>query len=112
MSRFEHPPSNSIRSRSELDIELARLTLRLQRALAHVAHGLPDIALQERREGVREWFGELAQDLLARLDPSLRAYGVERVRALAAQHPSLDRARLDPLFATVPESRNEGPRLH
>ena len=112
MPRSAHPPPAPIRSRAELDIELARLTLRLTRALAHVAHGLPDVALRERRDGVREWFGDLTQELLARVDPALRAYAVQRIRALLARHPDLDRAPLDPMFATVHEPRADGPRVH
>lgn len=78
-------PIDPIRSRGELEFELARLSMRMRHAGGQLTSGRLRDGGRAGRETLAEWFGELARELLARTDARLAVYAKERLKALAAQ---------------------------
>lgn len=69
---FEHHPDRRrfIRSRADLEFQLARITLALSRTPA------------ERREDAERWFEQATQGLLERTPEEHRAHVVERIASI------------------------------
>lgn len=84
MQSSSDDPSAPVFSRAELEIELARLALRLGRAASHLSFSLADIDAAERREALGEWYAEVSARVLSRAAPEHRSYAEARVRRIAA----------------------------
>lgn len=92
MDHAGDPQRGTIGSRSELDIELARLKLRLDRLTSHIMFGrLPPAELSVQQHALSEWFAEVSESLLARSGMRLRPYAHERIQLMALQSPALSR---------------------
>ena len=94
-------PSDPIRSRGQLELELARVAMRLKHACGQLTSGRLRDTGREGAQAIAEWFGELADELVSRTEARLAAYARERLKALAA------RWRLAPSWprAAVPRER-------
>lgn len=98
-----------IRSRADLEIELARLDLRLRRAAAHVVRGATPDGAEERRIALVEWFDSIADEILSRTGSSLKPYARSRIAIIAARCPTLDGPAAD-LTDDLPQ--RDTPMLH
>lgn len=76
---------DEIRSRGDLEIELARLAIRLQRASSHVVQGASSVDAEERRIALVDWFDSISDELLSRTDPSLKPYARSRIAIIGAR---------------------------
>lgn len=81
--RSLHP--DPVRSRGQLEFELARIAMRIRQACGQLTSGRLRDLRAAGRQTLAEWFGELANELLARTDARLAVYAKERLKALAAQ---------------------------
>lgn len=77
--------SDPIRSRGQLEFELARVAMRLKHACGQLTSGRLRDSGRAGRDSLVEWFGEVADDITARTEPRLAAYARERLKALAAK---------------------------
>lgn len=93
-------------SRADLEIELARLVLAVERRRpgedadpdAHGAFAL--------------WFEQLGADLIGRIAPDLRPFCLERLQQIAVTNGGLELSRLDvppDALAFTPTAADEGP---
>jgi hypothetical protein len=78
-----HP--DPIRSRGQLELELARIAMRLRHACGQLTSGRLRDTGQEGAQALAEWFGELADELISRTEARLAVYAKERLKALAAR---------------------------
>lgn len=74
-----------IRSRGQLELELARLAMRIRHACGQLSTSRLRDTGRVGAEAIGEWFGELADELIARTDARLAAYAKERLKALASR---------------------------
>lgn len=74
-----------IRSRGQLELELARLGMRIRHACGQLSTSRLRDTGRVDAEAIGDWFGELADELIARTDTRLAAYAKERLKALAAR---------------------------
>jgi hypothetical protein len=85
---MHHAPSFDsvpIRSRGQLELELARLGMRIRHACGQLSTSRLRDTGRVGAEAIGEWFSELADELIARTDTRLVAYAKERLKALAAR---------------------------
>ncbi|GHA80436.1 hypothetical protein [Cognatilysobacter bugurensis] len=85
MHALQSPAADPIRSRGQLELELARLAMRLKIACGELTSGRLRGTGHEGREEIEVWYGELAADILARSDARIAVYARERLKALAAR---------------------------
>lgn len=98
---FEHFPDRRryIRSRADLEFQLARMTLALSRApLA-------------RQPELREWFDDASEGLVARAAPEHREYVEERIASIRETFFG-DPASFDPTRNARIASRDDSRRMH
>lgn len=85
MHDFRTLRPDPVRSRGQLEFELARIAMRIRHACGQLTSGRLRSSGQAGRQTLAEWFAELADELLARTDACLAVYARERLKALAAQ---------------------------
>ena len=93
MAHETSPHRPPIVSRAELDFELARVKLRLDRLTSHVLFSppLPGDS-PDRAHALAEWFVEISDGVFGRSPPGLRAYARERMELMQMQNPVLSTA--------------------
>lgn len=74
-----------IRSRGQLELELARLAMRVRRARVHADNGTFGDDTDRTQAAIAEWFDELGAEIASRTDPLLAAYARARIAALGGQ---------------------------
>lgn len=77
--------SDPIRSRGQLELELARLAMRIKHACGQLTSGRLRDSGEAGRRTLADWFGELADEVIARTEARLIVYAKERLKALAAR---------------------------
>lgn len=100
-ARPPHHP-DPIRSRGQLELELARLAMRMKHACGQLTSGRLRDTGREGAEAIAAWFAELADELVARTEARLAVYARERLKALAARlriAPAASRPRPAPVPA-------------
>lgn len=105
-------------TRAELEIEIARLALRLGRVASRVAPSAADMHADERHAALAEWFSELSDDIVRRTDPRHKRYAEERIGKLAsacsplAKGLSAIRAGASSAATRAPRQRRFGSDRH
>lgn len=112
MPDHESTPDAVPPSRADLDIELARLALRLGRATAHVMHGVTGLEAREREAALREWFVAVSEDIVDRAHPKHRRYARERIQRLESACSALAAPDARAAGAPAPRRTPGDRRLH
>lgn len=102
--------SEELHSRADLDIALARLALRLDRAASYVVDGMTDVGLQERHAALADWFSTISDAIVSNAGPAHRRYAQNRVDAIAAACPALSRPSRRVVSAGMDAVGEESPR--
>lgn len=76
---------DQIRSRGQLELELARVAMQLRQACGLLTSTHPHDSDRRGLEAVAEWFGELADELVSRTEARLAVLARERLKALASR---------------------------
>jgi hypothetical protein len=100
---------DQIRSRGQLELELARVAMQLRRACGALTSGRLHDTAGQGVQTVAEWFGELADELVSRTEARLAVVARERLKALAARwklppvwpHAAVSHAAVSGAFVTA-----------
>lgn len=91
MQHHQDDAIDEIRSRADLEMELARLALRLQRASSHAVAGVAPEDAEARRVALVDWFDAISDEVLSRTVPMLRPYARSRIAIIGARCRVLER---------------------
>lgn len=102
---MQHEDGDGLLSRAELEIELARLVLAVERKRPAAEPG------DQPPDALVQWFEHAATDLLDRVSPDLRPFCMERLQQIALSNAGLELTRLDlgtPALSFAAASQPEG----
>lgn len=102
----QNDDADGLLSRAELEIELARLVLAVERKRP-AADGPPEQSAEFAR-----WFEEVGTDLASRIAPDLRPFCLERLQQIGLSNARLELTKLDlddAMLGFTPADSADGP---